>query len=330
MIKRSIKWKTSALLMVLLLGVTGCSAGPTEDGSPLEGLPEGQNDQVVIIEDEPVPGDAKPVLAQVLVPQASGAVVYSKSSVTIDASNTSKGYIMVKSGIKGKKVKVQISKTGGTTYTYNISAQDRYDVFPLTDGTGAYTVNVYENVEADRYVLALGQSVQVKLENSYLPFLYPNQYVSFTDSSACVALAAKLAQKQTDDLGTLQAVYEYVVKNIAYDKEKAATVQSGYLPNTDATLASKKGICFDYAALMTAMLRSQNIPSKLVVGYSGSVYHAWINVYLSEVGWVDSAIYFDGTSWKLMDPTFASGSKNSDAIKKYIGDGANYKAKYTY
>lgn len=54
---------------------------------------------------------------------------------------------------------------------------------------------------------------------------------------------------------------------------------------------------------MTAMLRSQDIPTKLVVGYTGNLYHAWINVYLEGQGWVDNIIYFDGTSWKLMDPT---------------------------
>ena len=41
------------------------------------------------------------------------------------------------------------------------------------------------------------------------------------------------------------------------------------LPSVDETLKTKKGICFDYAALMTAMLRSQGIPTKLEIGYQG-------------------------------------------------------------
>ena len=81
---------------------------------------------------------------------------------------------------------------------------------------------------------------------------------------------------------------------------------------------------------MTSMLRSQGIPSKLVVGYSGSLYHAWINVYINGVGWIDKAVYFDGKSWELMGPTFASSSKNSIRIQQYIGDGSNYTAKYAY
>ena len=112
-----------------------------------------------------------------------------------------------------------------------------------------------------------------------------------------------------------------------YDYAKAQSVQSGYLPNVDQVLASKTGICFDYAAVMTAMLRSQDIPTKLVVGYTGDVYHAWVDVYIKEMGWVDNFIYFDGVSWKLMDPTFAAAETDQD-LQEYIGDGDNYITEY--
>ena len=95
-------------------------------------------------------------------------------------------------------------------------------------------------------------------------------------------------------------------------------------------MASGKGICFDYAALMAAMLRSQNVPVKLVVGYTGGAYHAWINVYSEKDGWIEGKVYFDGKEWKLMDPTFASSGKSSDNIMAYIGNGSNYTAKYLY
>ena len=81
---------------------------------------------------------------------------------------------------------------------------------------------------------------------------------------------------------------------------------------------------------MTAMLRSQNIPTKLVVGYTGSIYHAWVSVYLENIGWVDNVIYFDGHDWKLMDPTFASSGNKSQEIMDYINNAANYQAKYSY
>ena len=105
---------------------------------------------------------------------------------------------------------------------------------------------------------------------------------------------------------------------------------SGYLPVLDDVLAEKKGICFDYAALMAGMLRSQGVPCKLVVGYAGSAYHAWISVWTEGEGWVDGVIYFNGTTWHRMDPTFASSSNRSNDIMDFIGDDSNYSTKYIY
>ena len=82
--------------------------------------------------------------------------------------------------------------------------------------------------------------------------------------------------------------------------------------------------------MMAGMLRSQGIPCKLIVGYAGSAYHSWLNVYTEESGWINSAVFFDGTTWKLMDPTFASSGNQSSDIMKYIGDGSNYTSKYIY
>ena len=117
---------------------------------------------------------------------------------------------------------------------------------------------------------------------------------------------------------------------LTYDGEKAAAVTAGYLPDVDKVLEEGKGICFDYAALMTAMLRCQGVPTKLVIGYAGTVYHAWVSVWTDETGWIDGVIFFDGQSWQRMDPTFAGNSSNREAMEKYIGDGSNYTVCYLY
>ena len=77
------------------------------------------------------------------------------------------------------------------------------------------------------------------------------------------------------------------------------------------------------------MLRSQNIPTRLEVGYAGSAYHAWISTYITDVGWVNGIIQFDGVSWSLMDPTFAANSSEEE-LRSFIGDGSNYTLKYRY
>ena len=179
------------------------------------------------------------------------------------------------------------------------------------------------------YALAFSQEMQVELADEFRPFLYPNQYAWFTRDDETVACGIRLSGESADDLDYVERVYLYIIENITYDEELAATVTGGYLPDVDRTLQTKKGICFDYASVMSSMLRSQKIPTKLEVGYAGEAYHAWISTYINGTGWIDDIIEFDGTSWSLMDTTFAA-STNSKGLKEYIGDGSNYVLKYSY
>lgn len=272
------------------------------------------------------PRDSTP---KVLTPSADGVTVYQNDFASIDASNTSQGYVMVKYNGTNEKVKLQITCPDQSCYTYLISDRGAYDTFPLTAGNGSYALQVLENVAGDTYTVSLAQSINVSIEDEFLPFLYPNQYVNFHTDSKAVSKGSDLAKDTYSDLDVVQNIYNYVIKNISYDTEKAQNVSYGYVPDIDDTLSSKKGICFDYAALMTSMLRSQNIPTKLEVGYSGDAYHAWISIYIDDKGWVDDIIQFNGDTWQIMDPTLAA-TNDSAAVKKYVGDGSHYVVKYTY
>ena len=265
-----------------------------------------------------------------LLPKATGELVKSNEKAVIDYSNTSDGYVMINfTASTTKRLKVKITGPSSVDYTYNLTA-GKMTTFPLSDGNGSYTIKVYENTTGNKYAAVLSLSTSVVLNDEFAPFLRPNQYVNYTASTKAVAKATELCANAPTALDKVGVIYDYVVKNYTYDKEKAATVQSGYLPDLDKVMAAKKGICFDYAALMTAMLRSQNVPCKLVVGYAGTAYHAWINVWSENTGWVEGVVYFDGTAWQRMDPTFASSGKQSASIMKYIGDGKNYTEKYLY
>jgi len=261
----------------------------------------------------------------------TGVTVYSNAKASVDASNLSEGYLIVAyTGGKSVRIKVQIAKTGGATYTYDLNNAGEPETFPLTEGDGAYSVKVFENTNGSKYAQAYSTSVKMTLRNDFLPFLYSNQYVNYTADSATAAQAAELCQDASGDLDKVGKVFDFVVDHFTYDYDKASTVSSGYLPVVDDILAAKKGICFDYAAVMTAMLRSQNIPCKLVVGYAGTIYHAWIDVYVEGTGWIAGAIRFDGKDWTLMDPTFVSSGKRSPSIMEYVTTDSNYSQKYAY
>lgn len=266
--------------------------------------------------------------ATVLTPKASGTTTYGNDKAIIDASHTSDGYIMIKYTGSNQKIKIRIKKD--TEYTYDLNTSGQYETFPFTEGSGTYTVKIYENVSGTSYSQAVSESISVSLSNESTPFLYPNQFCNFNANSAIVPLADSLTAGITDPLKKVEAVYNYAVDNITYDNAKAASVQSGYLPNVDTTLSQKTGICFDYAAVMTSMLRVEGIPTKLIIGYAGEAYHAWVSVYIQGQGWIDNVIYFDGSTWKFLDPTFASSGKKSQSTMDFISNPTNYRAKFSY
>lgn len=264
---------------------------------------------------------------QVLVPEASGKKVLGNDTAAIDVSNAQEGYVMVRYTGTNPKVKLLITTPDGTSYPYLLHPENGYETFPLSSGDGTYQLQIYENIRDDRYSTLDSESLDVVLKDEFRPFLYPNQYVWFTSDTKAVKKAAQLTEGAPDDLTALTNIYHYVIDTVSYDEEAADSVSANYLPDVDVTLKTEKGICFDYASLLAVMLRSQGIPTKLEIGYSGDVYHAWISAYLAEIGWVDSIIEFDGKSWSLMDPTLAA-SNSTKNVGKYIGDGSNYTVKY--
>jgi len=291
---------------------------------------ENSMENVLIEEEAAILSKSPGAVSLMLKAKASGTLVKKNEYSMIDYSNVSDGYIMVKyMESTTKKIKAQVTGPSGVVYTYNVTPK-KYEVFPLSDGKGTYKTTIYQNISKSSYLEVLSLSFPVMLIDEYAPFLMPNQYVNYKENSQVVKKADSLTKGVTKPFVKVKKIYHYVVNNFTYDNKKAKSVKSGYLPNLDSVLKEKKGICFDYAAVMTAMLRSQGIPTKLVVGYSKNAYHAWISVYINDSGWIDGIIYFDGKTWKLMDPTYASSGKSSKAILKYIGDGSNYKAKYLY
>ena len=300
-------------MLTVVFSLTACDDGPEETEVEISKVGSAENRS-----NEP----------KCLTPVAGGTDVRGSGGLTIDASNASDGYLFVKNTGENPDVKIQLSCADSITYTYIIPKGEC--VLPLSLGDGVYSVIAYESMgEPGMYAAAFAEEIDVKMTDPFLPFLYPNCYVDFNINSEAVQLGKTLAEGKGSDIEVIAAVYDYVIKNITYDHERAATVKPDYIPDVDAVLREKKGICFDYSSLMAAMLRSQRIPTRLEFGYAGDAYHAWITTYIEDEGWINGIIEFDGVDWTLMDPTFAANAGTKE-IKSFIGDGSNYTTKYTY
>lgn len=302
--------KTSLVyLSILLCCFTLCACGDSATDETPKSTEKGSRDNTSVV----------------LVPEAAGTAVHSCDSATVDVSNISEGYIMADYHGTSSKVKLQITGPDGVTYTYNLHGG--YETFPVTAGNGTYTIGVFENISETKYSTALSFTVDAGITNEFGPYLYPNQYVNFNASSLPVSKAVELAYTANTDLEVVENVYNYIIDHFTYDYDKAKSVVSGYLPVVDDVYRANTGICFDYAAVMATMLRSQNIPTRLEVGYMGEEYHAWISIYIEDIGWINGIIEFDGSTWNLMDPTFASTSKSPS---DFITEDSKYLTKYVY
>ena len=242
----------------------------------------------------------------------------------LDDSGLSQGYVAVRSE-GDSRMKFQIA-CGDTKYNYDLpSGQET--VFPLNMGSGSYTFRLMEQVSGSKYACVWSDSRQVTMDDEFQPFLRPSQMVNYNQDSACVAKVRELASLCDTDTEVASAVYGYLVEHIRYDKQKAATVQSGYLPFPDETLRTGKGICFDYAALAAGMLRSVGIPCKLITGYvEQETYHAWNSFFLKEQGWVTVEIRVQVNSWQRVDITFAAGGIPADRLT----NDSLYTTRYVY
>lgn len=227
---------------------------------------------------------------QVLMPEASGEIVIEKDGITVDASHAEEGYILIKSEGYTDRMKVRLI-LNEEMYTYDLNTAGEYEVYPLQMGNGSYEIRVYLNTEGTSYKQIFFTELEVNMPDIDRVYVYPNQYVWYTNDENAIKLSYDLCADLSDDSEKVDRIYDFIVQYLSYDDEKAATVEKGYIPNVDEILELRKGICFDYSALFASMLRAQNIPVRLVMGYvqPDNLYHAWNQVYIQgKWVWKDS------------------------------------------
>lgn len=224
--------------------------------------------------------------------------------VQINSTPVNTGVIEVSSKTNTNKVVKLLVQKDNRMYTYNLKNDGTAERFPLQMGNGTYRISVFENVQGNQYIKLQSEEIALGLTDQKVLYLNSIQNINWNNDYNAVKLASQLTKGMTDDEQKIKAVYNYLVNNLRYDYNKIKSVKPGYLPDIDATLQSKKGICYDYSATFAAMLRSLGIPTKLVKGYAVNIkeYHAWNEVYNKKTG-----------KWMIIDTTFDSQMKVAKA-----------------
>jgi len=222
---------------------------------------------------------------------AAGGNEQRSGKMKLDVSFLTEGYFLAAiQKPSSHRLKLRVVKDG-ETLTYDLNNQGEYEVFPLQLGNGNYEVSLYENVSGKKYSQEGKISLSVRTRLPGVCYLYPNQYVHYTQLSEAVAKAGELCAGK-DPKEAYAIVCEFMKDNFVYDFIKALTVQAGQLPEIDKSYANRMGVCQDLAAVMVCMLRTQGIPARLIIGYADNQYHAWTQTKL-------------GGTDELFDPTAA-------------------------
>lgn len=253
-------------------------------------------------------------------------VADSGNATTIDTSDLGGGWVGAR-GHSSSRLKFQVVH-GDMAYNYDLPNDGTAVCYPLNMGNGDYSFRIMENVEGNSYAEIDSCSETVSLDSEFSPYLTPNIYCDYTAESACVAQARQLMEGVENQGEAVKAICTYVVNNISYDNDKAARLaeSTGYIPNADATLQEKKGVCFDYACLCAAMLRSMGLPAQVVTGYVSpdNLYHAWVMVNVDGT-WKSALFSVTPNTWSRCDVTFAAAGAGAT-----VGDGTTYTDRYIY
>ena len=308
-----------AALLVACGGSSGSSGGT--GGSGISGGSGDPNS-----DESTTSGPAYSVPGSVALVAFNEGAAQTCNECAIDTSQLAQGVVGA-SARNDARLKFQVVK-GEMSYNYDLPGDGTPIIVPINMGDGPYTFRVMQNTSGNNYVELFSVIENVNLSSETAPFLVPNMFVNYNESSAVVAKARELAQGAANQGDVVRNIYQWVVDNITYDHDKAAQLASatGYVPDPDATLASGTGICFDYASLGAAMLRSLGIPCQVITGYVSpdDVYHAWNMVYI-DGEWISVEISIKPNSWTRVDLTFAASGAAST-----IGDGTSYTDRYTY
>ncbi|RCX21409.1 transglutaminase superfamily protein [Fontibacillus phaseoli] len=251
-------------------------------------------------------------------PGSSGAFAAEKKE-WIKTDQLAKGIIVldyeVKSGVKTKLLIVK----GEGKYSYNLQSGVRNEAFPLQMGNGDYIVSLLEQVKGTTYRAIHKTVLTLNMPNPDQVYLNSVQNVKWSPSSLAVVQAKELIKDATTDEDKVQAIYEFVIDHIQYDNGLAFSASSEYLPQIDRTLTAKKDICYGYSALFAAMLRSVDIPAKLVMGTTDYVdtYHAWNEVLI-------------GGKWVTIDTTVDAGWNGTTTSFQMLKEAAKYKTDRYY
>ena len=256
---------------------------------------------------------------------------YSNKYLEIDTTIVSSGFIIVNYN-DTRALQLDVSYTftaNGKMYvgyfTQQISGRATMKV-PLVYGQGRYDIRVV-SIIAPLWSVKGKLTLNVTSISETGPFLSSNTNVIYNENMQFIKKAAELCKGAKNDFDKVVAIYTWLTQYLSYHDFYHTYWLGAYNCDLEDLYSLKAGVCFDFSICLAAMLRSQNIPCKVILGrYTFSAEdepgHMWNEVYINSPGSYNSKkISLQGNTWSRLDPTYTWNHPDDGA---FIKDSSNY------
>lgn len=198
--------------------------------------------------------------------------------------DTSSQKIFIKS-LSPEPVATRLDGDGNVLADYDVPARTKIVV----------TTDVAAQVKYLEYDLSTSGSMQDIPAEITKKYTGQTQYWQSTSPQLQVKAAQAVAG--TDKvIDKVRNLYKLTVDTLSYNNEK---IKYNIRQGSDKALANPdNAVCLEYSDLLIALLRSQNIPARMPVGYAyagnlkqskavSDSLHSWVEVYVPGIGWMN-------------------------------------------
>ncbi len=227
---------------------------------------------------------------------------------TVDKDTTVLILVTVPEGSVKKDTDADTKKA--SNYYYKLSTGKNVVDIPLTRGSGNYKIRICKVLDTGKAAVLSTKEISLSEKNSTSVFEVSNFVVNYGLKDSYIEKASSLIKGSKTESDKVKKIYNFIVKNFAYDYELLSVKQktSYYNPDNFSTYDRKLGICYDISALFVSMLRSVDVDARIVTGHTPNVkeYHAWSQVWDSKK-----------KKWYTIDCTYDMCLYNAKSKKKY-------------
>ena len=171
--------------------------------------------------------------------------------------------------------------------------------YPLIYGAGEYALRIFALQLDGLYMQVFSDSFIAEFDDNE-PYKYANVFSMYSANSDAIKKAYALTKSLSSNEDKAKRIKKFIDNNISYDYEKEEAVLALIKNNNTSIISSEfvdidylfneeKGVCNDFAALFSVMMKSVGVPTREVRGYTwatGNKYHSW-NEYINDSGeWV--------------------------------------------